>query len=108
MGGKIESIKLEWLLLFEKISLAIHFKELTGVNMEQAVDQAYEMSRVIVGYFKTQATVKKCNIRQVFLDSKLAKKKEETNKNLSLEAMVLLLLAHVGENPHVLFVQAVS
>ncbi|XP_071810939.1 uncharacterized protein [Apostichopus japonicus] len=98
LSGKysIPELQVEWPYLFEEEGLAIHFKELVGMNVKEGLEKAYESKGRKVRHFmqdcgKQQLQRTICNIER--------SKAELGNDSPEVPGLVILLMKYFGEEP---------
>lgn len=99
-GENIKGLQKEWPLWFTEIGMAVHFKELTGISLQETFTRNVDMKgKRLLHYMDT---VRNNKFRQALLKVKVMRGELEGCSE-DIKEMVLLLLAYFDEKEDTMF-----
>ncbi|XP_050960132.1 uncharacterized protein LOC127161407 [Labeo rohita] len=102
-GKEIKYLLEDWPFLFDKIGMAVHFEELTGVSLKETFVRNLDLKgERLLNYLKTVAVNKSKRLVQSFTNIQLMRR-EHTGPSGDVLEMVLLLLSYFDEKEDVMF-----
>ncbi|KAF6738297.1 hypothetical protein FQA47_016967, partial [Oryzias melastigma] len=102
-GKAIKSLLDEWPFWFEEQGMAVHFKELTGLDLKQTFLRNLDLKgkRLLI-YFNTECVKKSKTFQQALLKFKVMRG-QQGDCSADVMEMVLLLLSYFNEKEEAMF-----